>query len=273
MRVAARALALCWLLASAPPARADHDEHERATDDTAYTLQGGRLRIGVWKLQYGLFDFATVGTYTVPWAVLAATVHAKVRLLSADPIAVAVQAGFAYFDSTRLRTLDSSIGSAIVTAVPLEAYGSYRFGRMFTVSAGASYTEVGVDGALSVQALDGAAQGASDNFQLMAAAELRLSRVFALIAVGRWLVLQRVFAQARATLHPDAFTTVMVNGDVAASEFSVRDAYSIVPSVHMSWGRFNLRAGVGYGNFNVPLVNFVLPERTLIPEFDLFFVF
>ena len=28
---------------------------------------------------------------------------------------------------------------------------------------------------------------------------------------------------------------------------------------------------VGYGNYNVPLVNFVVPERTLIPEADLYF--
>lgn len=275
-RALARTLAVAAALsiaAGAAGARADHDATSHATDETAYTLEGGRLRLGLWKVQYGLFDFATVGTYTLPWAVLAATVHAKLRLLSVDPITVSLQVGFAYFDSARLRWLDQSAGRAIVTALPIEAYASYRFSDTFTLSAGAGYTEVGVDGALSGDALAGAGQGASDNFQLLATGEIRLSRVFALIVVGRWLVLQRVFGQGRGTLHPDAFTTVVVHGDVAASEFSVRDAYSIVPSVHMSWGWFNLRVGVGYGNFNIPLVNFVLPDRTLIPELDLFFVF
>jgi hypothetical protein len=36
---------------------------------------------------------------------------------------------------------------------------------------------------------------------------------------------------------------------------------------------FNLRLGVGYGKYNIPLVNFVVPERTLIPEADLYFLF
>jgi len=273
MRAAAPMLAATAILIAASNARADHDATDRATDDSAYTLDGGSLRIGLWKVQYGVLDILTVGTYTVPWVVLAATVHAKLRLFYADPVAVTAQVGFAYFDSARLRTLDESAGRAIVTALPLEAYVSYRFDDPFTLSGGVSYTEVGVDGVLAGNAFDGAAQGASDNVQLMATAELRFSRVLALIVVGRWLVLQRAVGQGQAVLHPDAFTTVVVNGDVAANEFAVRDAYSIVPSLHLSWGWFNLRAGVGYGNFNVPLLNFVLPDRTLIPELDLFFVF
>jgi hypothetical protein len=82
-----------------------------------------------------------------------------------------------------------------------------------------------------------------------------------------------VLGRTDATLRPDAFTRVEVHGDVAASEFHVGDAFSIVPSLHISWGVFNLRLGLGYGNYNVPLVNFVLPTRTPIPDFDLFFVF
>lgn len=276
MRPRVVSLVCCVLVAAlgvAGSARADHDATHRATDDTAYTLEGGRLRVGLWKLQYGVFDFATIGTYTLPWAILAATVHGKLRVLAEDPVTLAVQVGFAYFDSARLRGLDRQAGSAIVTALPIEAYASFRVGEQLTLTSGAAYTEVGIDGTVASTAFDGAARGASDNFQLLAAGEVRLTRVFALVVVGRWLLLQRVYGRGQAVLHPDAFTTVVVNGGGAASEFSVRDAFSVVPSVHMSWGGFNLRAGVGYGNFNVPLVNFVLPDRTLIPELDLFFVF
>lgn len=262
----------CVLVAAASAHAYYHDERQSATDDTAYTLSGGRLRVGLFKLQYGLFDFATVGTHTLPWAVLAATAHAKLRLLHADPITLAVQAGFAYFDSSRLRALDASAGSAIVTAVPIEGLLSHRFGGAFTLSGSVVYTEVAVRGALFLDAFDGAAAGAADNLQLTTSAELRLSRVFALVVVGRWLMLQRVAGRASVTYRPDAFTTVAVHGDAVASAFGVRDAFSIVPSLHVSWGVFNLRVGVGYGNFNVPLVNFVLPERTPIPELDLFFV-
>jgi hypothetical protein len=265
------AAALC-VLASAATARAYHDERHRATDETAYTLPSGSVRVGVFKLQVGLFDFVTVGTYTLPWAVLAATGHGKLRLMQADPVALAVQAGFAYFDSSRLRVLDDAAGSAIVTAFPLEGLASYRFNHVFTLSAGVVYTEVGVSGTLAIDAFDGAAAGAADNLQLTSTAELRLSRVFALTVHGRWLVLQRVAGNALASYQPDAFTSVVVHGDVGASSFGVRDAFSIVPSLHVSWGVFNLRLGLGYGNFNVPLLNFVLPDPSLIPEFDLYLV-
>jgi hypothetical protein len=248
-------------------------EHVRVIDQTGYTLEGGRVRLGVFKFQLGVFDFLTVGTYTLPWAVLAATIHAKLRLVQAGPFALSVQAGFAYFDSARLQWLNDQIGNAIVTVLPLEAQLSYRALDALSLSFGAAYTEVAVDGQLSINAFNGAGRGAADNFQLTGNAELRMSSLFALVVELRWLMLQRVTANANATLRPDAFTVVVVHGGAAASDFAVRDAFSIVPSVLITLGVFNLRLGIGYGNFNVPLVNFVVPERTLIPEADLYFLF
>jgi len=248
-------------------------EHVRVIDQTAYTLEGGRFRLGLFKFQVGIFDFLTVGTYTLPWAVLAATVHAKLRLVEAGPFAVSVQAGFAYFDSRRLQWLNDEIGSAVVTVLPVEAQLSYRPVDALSLSFGAAYTEVAVDGELSVEAFNGAGRGAADNFQLTGNAELRMSSTLALVVELRWLMLQRVAANANATLYPDAFTVVVVHGGAAARDFEVRDAFSVVPSLLLTLGVFNLRLGVGYGNYNVPLVNFVLPERTLIPEADLYFLF
>lgn len=266
-------LCALWLLAgSAAPARAYHTSRERVTDETAYTLRGGSLRAGLFKLQYGPVDFATVGTYTLPWALLAATVHAKVRVLQIDPVAVALQAGFAYFDSSRLSWLDDEAGDAKITVLPLEAFVSYRMTDI-TLSSSVAYTEVAVDGALAIDAFDGAVQGATDTLQLTATGELRLSKVIALIVHMRWLVLQRVLGTADATVYPDAFTTVAVHSDVTNDELVVGGGYSIVPAAQFSWGTVNLRLGLGYGNYNVPLVNFVLPQRTLIPDFDVFFLF
>jgi len=248
-------------------------EHVRVIDQTGYTLEGGRLRLGLFKVQVGLFDFLTVGTYTLPWAVLAATIHAKLRFFTTERFALSVQAGFAYFDSRRLQWLNDEIGSAVVTVLPLEAQLSYRPADALSLSFGASYTEVAVDGELSINAYNGAGRGAADNFQLTGNAELRLNSVFALVAELRWLMLQRVAANANATLRPDAFTVVVVHGGATARDFEVRDAFSIVPSLLITLGVFNVRLGVGYGNFNVPLVNFVVPEPTLIPEADLYFLF
>lgn len=255
------------------PAPEPELEHVRVIDQTGYTLEGGRVRLGLFKFQLGVFDFLTVGTYTLPWAVLAATIHAKLRLVEAGPFALSVQAGFAYFDSRRLQWLNDQIGNAVVTVLPLEAQLSYRATDAISLSFGAAYTEVAVDGQLSINAFNGAGRGAADNFQLTGNTEVRLSSLFALVVELRWLVLQRVAANANATLRPDAFTVVVVHGGAAASDFAVRDAFSVVPSLLITLGVFNLRLGVGYGNFNVPLINFVVPERTLIPEADLYFLF
>lgn len=248
-------------------------EHVRVIDQTAYTLEGGRFRLGLFKFQVGIFDFLTVGTYTLPWAVLAATVHAKLRVVEAGSITLAVQAGFAYFDSRRLQWLNDEVGSAVVTVLPLEAQLSYRPVDDLSLSFGAAYTEVAVDGVLSIDAFNGAGRGAADNLQLTGNAELRLNSVLALVVELRWLMLQRVAANANATLRPDAFTVVVVHGGASARDFEVRDAFSIAPSLLITLGVFNIRLGVGYGNYNIPLVNFVLPEPTLIPEADLYFLF
>lgn len=248
-------------------------DHVRVIDQTGYTLEGGAVRLGLFKFQLGLFDFLTVGTYTLPWAVLAATIHAKLRLVEAGPFALSVQAGFAYFDSRRLQWLNDEVGNAVVTVLPLEAALSYRPTDPLSLSFGAAYTEVAVDGELSIDAFNGAGRGAADNFQLTGNAELRLSSVLALVIELRWLMLQRVAANADATLRPDAFTVVVVHGGGAARDFEVRDAFSVVPSLLITLGVFNLRLGVGYGNYNIPLVNFVVPQRTLIPEADLYFLF
>jgi hypothetical protein len=245
---------------------------QRLTDNTAYTLDGGSLRLGLFRIEYGIFDFLSVGTYTLPWGLLAPTVLGKLRLWHAEPITLAVQTGFAYFDSSRLALFDRSPGDAVVTVFPLEALASFRFGPGFTLSGSAAYTEVAVDGVLTADVFDGAASGVADNFQITLTAEFRMSRAVALIVHGRWLMLQRVAGNAAATLHPDDFTTVVVNSSLESSSFRVRDMFSIVPSLLFTVGVFNLRLGVGYGNYNVPLVNFVLPQRMLIPEFDLYFV-
>ena len=50
----------------------------------------------------------------------------------------------------------------------------------------------------------------------------------------------------------------------------VSGAYSIVPALHFGWETLNLRLGLGYGNWSIPGLNFVVPARTVIPEFDFY---
>jgi hypothetical protein len=104
--------------------------------------------------------------------------------------------------------------------------------------------------------------------------EFRASRSLALVLTGRYQVFQVIDGNTTFTTRPDDYTSVEV---VAAarddSTVNFRNAFSIVPALAWSWNTFNLRAGIGYGNFNVPGVNFMIERRTPIPQFDLFWTF
>ena len=138
---------------------------------------------------------------------------------------------------------------------------SYRFDDKLTLSGSTAYTEVRVDGTVNTEAFEGALQGAVDNFQLTATLEWRVSRVTAFVFHARYLLFQRVFADGGGTLHPDEFTTVDVEGAVETDAFDVTGAFSVVPSVFFSWGHFNLRFGVGYGNWECPASQLRDPEE------------
>lgn len=88
------------------------------------------------------------------------------------------------------------------------------------------------------------------------------------------VVILQLDASTHFTAHPDAYTTVEVVADAQDdSVVNFRGAFSIVPSFAWSWQTFNLELGLGYGNFNVPGVNFMINRRTLIPTFDMYWTF
>jgi hypothetical protein len=51
------------LTLAAQQASAYHTPRKHITDDTAYTLRDGEIRVGIWKVQYGILDQLSVGTY------------------------------------------------------------------------------------------------------------------------------------------------------------------------------------------------------------------
>jgi hypothetical protein len=261
------------LLLSAGHAFGYHSDAERLTDDTAYTLSGKRLRLGVFKLQYGIWDPLTVGTYTLPWVVRTANLHVKWRYYFDDPWALALQVGGYRLDVSKLELFEDEPGDAVITVGTFEPSVSYRFGSRFSLSASVPYTEVRAKGTLNTKAFEGGLSGAVDNLQVTSTLEWRVSRVTALVVHARYLVFQRVFADGRAVLRPDDYTTVVIEADAESDALNFTDAWSVVPAAAFSWGTFNLRVGVGYGNWNIAPVNFVLPKKTLIPELDVFWAF
>ena len=260
--------------AVAREARAYHTDDERLTDHTAYTLRARDLRLGLFKGQYGIWDPFLVGTYNLPWLVRMANLHLKWRYLNDEHWAAAVQAGSYRLDVSKLEAFEDSPGDAVITAGTFEPSVSYRFDDRFTLQASTlPYTAVRAEGSLNTQAFDGALTAAVDNLQLTTTFEWRLTRVTALLLHSRYLIFQRAFGDGRATLHPDEYTTVEIEVDAQSTALDFKGAWSVVPTVAFSWGTFNLQLGLGYGNWSIAPLNFVLPKKTLIPDLEVFWVF
>jgi len=268
--VGAFGAAVC-LSSFASDARAYHTPRVHITDNTAYTLHAKQVRVGLWKVQYGITDPFMVGTYIAPLVILAPNGHFKWRILETDNFTLSFGAGILYADTTWMQWVEDWLGPAQVLAAPAAVVGSYRFDDRFTLSLAPEWTLARVEGSLDEDALEGAGEGAGDNLQAVANFEWRLGRVVALVLDGRFCFVQKQELGGNATSNPDDFTQI----DASASgdqNYQWNGGWSIGLATVLSWRIFNLRAGVGYGNFNVPVVNFVKDDKTIIPEFDLYWI-
>jgi hypothetical protein len=270
---AASALAVSALGLRPRTAAAHHTSEQRLTDGTAYTLPKKSFRAGLLMLEYSVIDPVTLGTYWPVWLFRTGNLHAKWRFYQQDPWAFSVRAAAFWLDTRRFEELDDDAGDARISVGTLEPAASYRFDERYTLSSSIVYSEVRVDGELERDAFRGAAAGAVDNLQLTLNLERRVSRVTAFVLQARYLVFQRAWVNGDATLRPDDYTTVEVHAAATSDALDYPHAFSLVLSSVFSWRTFNLRFGLGYGNYNVPGVNFVLEKKTLIPDLDLYFVF
>jgi hypothetical protein len=265
--------ALSVALLTSHEAHAFHTQNQRITDDTAYTLRRRDLRLGLWKAQYGVFEPLLVGTHLWPWLFRTANLHLKWRYFQSDSVALAVAAGFFHLSTESFSDLDDEAGDAKLSVVPFELAASFRIDDRFTWSVAPVWTQVAVDGALDGDAFKGAARGAVNNLQLTSTFEWRVSRVTALTAHWRHLVFQRTTLSGDFVSHPDAFTTVEVKAAGLTDDFDFKAASSLTLSSIFSWETFNLRLGLGYGNYSVPGLNFVLAEPIWFPDLDLYWIF
>lgn len=265
-------LALALALA-ARTASAHHTEQEHLTDDTAWTIAGDKAwRIGLFKAAVGLGDRVTLGTYIWPWLGRTPNAYLKWRFYAGDTFNWAVQGGLFRLDTAAFD--ETTPDPPVFTVLSASLLSSLRISASHQLSNGLVFTAVRVSGTVDQDTLRGAGEAGLTNIQYVGAYELRLSRRTAFVLTGRYLIAQVLDASTRFTAHPDAYTTVEVVADAQDDSLvNFRGAFSIVPSFAWSWQTFNLQLGLGYGNFNIPGVNFMINRRTLIPTFDLYWTF
>jgi len=247
------------------PALAYHTDEERFTDNTAHTLRSGEVRLGLWRVEWGVLDRLTVGTTTVPWLLKMPNLNLKWAFWQGDSFSAATRLGVGRLD---MQNWSAEAPPSQLLIVPFELTGTYRFEGRHTLSAGLVYTWVEVSGSSpDSETLKGAA--ANSNTQLVGAWELRISKSTALVTEVRLLAGQTISGAVSSKVdNPPIHIELNMAGESDVADF--KGAASIVPSIVWSWSWLNLRLGLGWGNLNVPVVNFVLPVKFVVPEMDLF---
>ncbi len=257
---------------------------ERIIDGTAYTLDPGEVQIGFLRTGVGLpapryLSGLELSTYSLPWAAfLASSDVAGIAVVNAQlkanrqvapkwTVALTVAALYGRISS------DDASGSLLV--VPLEAHVNYQLHRRLTLGALLQYTRVsaGGEGSGSDEMTE------SDRYSFDAAlrtnnthagitAELRIAGWLALIGEARVTKFGRIAAAGEGTYEVDANTTVEVMGE--ASGAPPRWGAAVRGVLHWTLGPVNLRTGVSYGNYTMPMLNLAVPTKYVMPTLSLY---
>lgn len=155
--------------------------------------------------------------------------------------------------------------------IPVDLTGTFVLHDRWSLSFGSTFTGDYLSGTFDEDDFAGAA--AVSNLQLHTTLEWRMSRLVAMQLHARYSVFQTTGAAVEAEVMPDDFTTIRAVAIAESDIFDFLHAFQVVPRFHFPWHKFNLAAGVGYGNPVIPFVNFVLPTRGLVPELDLYWRF
>ena len=248
------------------------DDDKPITDDTAYTLPQGKWRLGLFAAEVGLHDRLMASTYHPLWTIGVDNLGLKYKFVDTGRFAFSAASAVTYVTSRiLLRDLDPDQAVFDLVVVPVEVTGSARLHRDWTLSFASVITPVILRGNIDTDAIQGAA--AVTNLQLHSTLEWRVSKYVHLLLHGRYLVFQSTKVSATLTAQPDPFTTVVASAAAASNLLDFPHAFSVTPSIQLSFAMFNLRLGLGYGNFNVPAVNFMIPQRFVVPDFDFYWAF
>jgi len=247
---------------------------ERITDDTPYKNPTGSVRLGLWRAEYAVHgtERLTIGTYTLPYLAFVGGVttgngYVEYQLVHRDHFALEAGIGMTYVDFTNLGV------DAQLVVVPIRLLSAFRVNDSFAIGLGAMSTGVSGAGAYNSKS-DSQFRGAvaASTLQGWVSAMWRWSRGWTLYAEVRGISGVGVNAEGDATHMIDARTRVEVMARADANVDELRGASGTL-ALHYARKSFRLRAGAGYGNYSLPVLNLVVPVAIPYPELDLYFVF
>ena len=245
---------------------AENDDLPLLDERTAYLLEAKTLKLGLLALEYGITDRLTIGTDPPFWAARAAipilvpNLHLKHLIYDRNPVAVSARVAGYFAD---LKTDDNASGSLI--AFPLSLFASFRLQHRLWLHTEGAYVYARAIGAGNLDQLHFGGAVATQDVQLGAVLEWRLTRIFSLTATGRYQVYTADLAfEGSGNLDP--YTTADVNGRAVAA---VPHPWEAIGGVAFLWRYVHLIVGAGYGYYFLPGLNLAYPQKTFVPDASL----
>lgn len=254
-------------------ARAYHTYEERLLDSTAYSLHRRRVRLGLFKLSYGIIDQLQLTTYTMPWLLglifedVAPNIEFKSTFYDRKRLALSASLGFLSGTIEQVEGVERTkvryflVPASLAASVRINSDVSTHIGGMFTGVSGDVDTHPG--------ATDIAGSTVVDILQFWGMVEWRLSRVVAFTFTVRWVpyVSDIIVRGSLDSDNPD------IGIGLKVELIDLTNTFAVIPGFVFSWERANIRLGVGYGDFFVESFALVVPRDLLggiSPELDIF---
>jgi hypothetical protein len=255
-------------------ASAYHSARKRNVSAMAFVLQKGEWQVGPFRVDYGALEQLTIGTYVAPWVFLFPNIQFKILAFQSERWSVSLRPGL-FYEDLELPPKLYGVGPADTTiklwVIPLEGYASFIINPRFTLTAAAVYTAVAGKGSYNPSDYEGTAAAA--NAQVGLGLEWRVNNVTAFNFQARYVAFQSANGVGTVTVEVDDVTSADVEAQGTARGADASNGFSVTAYAHFSWQTFNLKVGAGYGNYNVPGMNLVVPERHPYPVFDLYWRF
>ena len=246
-----------------PPAEAPPPKPiPELTERTAYMVGKHKLHLGILAFEYGIMQQLSIGTEPPAWvlktfmSVLVPNLHLKYQILDRDPVAVAVLAAGYY------ATLDRGDISGTLIDVPISLFVSVKVHPRITLHAEGAYVYAHVVGTGDVTkaSLDGATAASAGQVGLMV--QYRLTRIFSLLATGRYQFwVSDLPLGGSSTIDP--YTTGSLSGQFVPA---VQHPWEAIGGFAVLWHYVHLTLGAGYGYYFVPGLNIANTKKTFVPD-------
>lgn len=243
----------------------------------AFPLAEREFSVGLWRLEYGIFDFLTVGTglpawfLGIPFSTTFPNGYIRFGGTVDDVLGLGGRVGATYLDLGQVLAATSTPDVAARLWVIPVAFTATLHVDAFSASVEALYTLITGDPASAPDEETGVgAVTYADTLQLRATLQARASPELAFIAEFRCLPYQGPLLLGVDGTANEGATRFSGELEVNAA---LQHSAAALGGIFLTFGAFNFRAAAGWGRFFVPDIGLVAPFDFVQIDLDLYFRF